>query len=150
MIDVSVAGPDDADLLMRLERASSQVALAHVFGPDRPYPDDDVRARWQLVLEDPSVVTLLGWDAGEAVAFAAVDHVELRHFGVAPDRFGTGLADYLHTEVRRRMPGGLQLWVLEQNVRARHFYERNGWAPDGRTGTSEFPPYPVEVGYSIA
>ena len=41
-----------------------------------------------------------------------------------------------------------RLWVLEENVRARRFYERHGWRPDGRTGTSEYPPHPVELGYT--
>jgi ribosomal protein S18 acetylase RimI-like enzyme len=31
--------------------------------------------------------------------------------------------------------GRATLWVLESNIRARRFYERNGWAADGTTRT---------------
>ena len=30
------------------------------------------------------------------------------------------------------------LWVLDDNPRARRFYEREGWALDGRTKREEF------------
>lgn len=153
MIVFRIAGSDDADLLMRLERAASIAALAHVFGVDRAYPSDDVRARWELVLDGPRaagqhpVTTLVALDGDEPVGFAAFDAVELGHFGVVPDRFGTGLADRMHAEVLSRCSDDLRLWVLEDNTRARRFYERHGWRPDGRRGESEFAPYPIQVGY---
>ncbi|MGH3359028.1 MAG: GNAT family N-acetyltransferase [Nocardioidaceae bacterium] len=146
------ATPDDADTLAVLERAATTTALVHVFGTERPYPIDDIRARWAIVLDDADVTTLLAYDGDEPVGYAAFDSVELRHFGVHPDRFGTGVADVLHTEVVRRMAAAgvetVRLWVLAENRRARRFYERNGWEPDGRTGESEFPPHPTQLGYA--
>jgi hypothetical protein len=38
--------------------------------------------------------------------------------------------------------------VLEHNVRARRFYERRGWAPDGTSRVVEFPPHPLDLGYA--
>lgn len=146
--EFAIADPDDADLLMRLERAAATVGLAHVFGADRPYPCDDVRARWALVLTEPGVETVIGRLGGEPVAYAAVDESELRHFGVVPERFGSGLADSLLDEVLRRRPQVLRLWVLRENHRARRFYERRGWHADGRVEESEFVPHPVQLGYS--
>ena len=35
------------------------------------------------------------------------------------------------------------LWVLEANARARHFYERGGWAPDGTARTEAIGGEPV-------
>lgn len=43
------------------------------------------------------------------------------------------------------------LWVLESNARARRFYERGGWAPDGATKTERIGGAPVlEVRYRRA
>jgi GNAT superfamily N-acetyltransferase len=41
------------------------------------------------------------------------------------------------------------LWVLEQNARARRFYARCGWRLNGDTRVVPFPPYPIDVGYTI-
>lgn len=146
-----LAGPADADLLAGLERTSTTDALAHIFGTERPYPIDDVRARWAIVLDDPETATLLAYDV-EPIGYAAIDRVELRHFGVIRARFGTGAADALHAEAMRRMTASAgdapRLWVLAENHRARRFYERRGWLADGRSGQSEFPPYPTQLGYT--
>lgn len=146
------AGPDDAGTLTDLEWAATSTALAHVFGTERPYPVDDVRARWTVVLADPGVTVLLGYDGDEPVGYVAVDSVELRHFGVHPQRFGTGVADLMHAEAIERMVATgvpvARLWVLAENRRARRFYERHGWHVDGRETASEFPPHPVQLGYS--
>jgi ribosomal protein S18 acetylase RimI-like enzyme len=42
-----------------------------------------------------------------------------------------------------------RLWVLEQNARARRFYERHGWYADGSSRVVEFPPNPLDLGYSL-
>jgi ribosomal protein S18 acetylase RimI-like enzyme len=41
------------------------------------------------------------------------------------------------------------LWVLEDNPRARRFYERMGWRLNDRTRVVEYPPHPIDVSYSI-
>lgn len=42
------------------------------------------------------------------------------------------------------------LWVLEDNPRARRFYEREGWRPDGGRREEEFFGVPTtEVSYRI-
>jgi ribosomal protein S18 acetylase RimI-like enzyme len=43
-----------------------------------------------------------------------------------------------------------ELDVMVDNARARRFYERRGWVPDGRSQPSPFPPfppYPAMLGY---
>lgn len=146
------AGSDDAGALTELERAASTAALAHVFGSERPYPVHDVLARWTVVLDDPDVTALLAYDGDDPVGYLAADSVELRHFGVHPDRFGTGVADALHAQAIEVMAAAgvrsARLWVLAENHRARRFYERHGWWPDGRERPSEFPPYPPQLGYA--
>jgi len=39
--------------------------------------------------------------------------------------------------------------VLEENARARRFYERRGWQENGRTRVVPFPPNPLDVGYTL-
>jgi hypothetical protein len=53
------ATSDDLVRLFDLEKAASTAALGHIFGPDLPFPDDDVLARWRLVLDEPDVTVLL-------------------------------------------------------------------------------------------
>lgn len=147
MSDIRPAG--DPGALAALEERTYVSALGDVFAP-HPYPFGDVLTRWALVLEDPDVEVLGAWDGDDLVGYAAFDLTSLRHLGVRPDRFGTGLADELldRAMARWRAAGvaAVELWVLEANTRARRFYARRGWTPDGRRQTCPWPPHPVEVG----
>ncbi len=42
---------------------------------------------------------------------------------------------------------GAALWVLQENARARRFYEKFGFAPDGKTKTENFSNKPHSVRY---
>ena len=48
---------------------------------------------------------------------------------------------------RCRACAELKLWVLEENRRARRFYEKCGWRLSGDSRVVEFPPHPLDVGY---
>jgi ribosomal protein S18 acetylase RimI-like enzyme len=53
---------------------------------------------------------------------------------VHPDTWGTGVGSRLLTTAAEHLATahtGATLWVLERNERARAFYERHGWRPDG-------------------
>ena len=85
---------DDLTALLDLERAANLAGLGHVFPPERyPFPDDDVLARWALVLDEPGVDVLVR-DAqdGGIDLFAAYDDRSLRHLAVHPGQWGSGLA----------------------------------------------------------
>jgi RimJ/RimL family protein N-acetyltransferase len=41
------------------------------------------------------------------------------------------------------------LRVLEQNLRARRFYERRGWLPTGARERSGFAPFPLLLTYKV-
>ncbi|TQF01934.1 N-acetyltransferase [Kitasatospora acidiphila] len=60
---------------------------------------------------------------------------ELWALNVAPSQWGSGLASTLvrtaHDVLRRGGFDRATLWVLTGNARARRFYERHGWSPDG-------------------
>ena len=142
------ATSDDVVALRDLERAASRAGLAHVFG-DLPYPDDDVLARWALLLDDPEVVVDVVDDADDGqrglVALAAHDGDSLRHLAVRPDHWGAGLGrEGFH---RAEAAGARRLWVLELNARARALYGSLGWSPSGASQDCPWAPYPTELEY---
>jgi GNAT superfamily N-acetyltransferase len=72
---------------------------------------------------------------------------------VIPERWGTGLSGELHDRALELVRGlgaaSCKLWVLEDNARARRFYERRGWRENGESRVVEFPPNPLDIGYSL-
>jgi GNAT superfamily N-acetyltransferase len=144
-VEWRVATPADAVALRDLERSASRVGLAHVFG-ELPYPDDDVLARWVLLLDDPEVTVEVVEDEHCLVALVAHDGSTLRHLAVRPDHWGEGLAR--EAFARAEAAGARRLWVLEANGRARRLYESLGWRPSGTTQECPWRPYPTEVEYA--
>jgi len=58
--------------------------------------------------------------------FALLSGDELSHLFVHPDAIGTGIGHALFEHVKGCRPGGFDLWVFQQNERARRFYEAHG------------------------
>jgi len=148
------ATTDDLVALRDLERTANLAALGHVFPPERfPFPDDDVLARWALVLEDPAVrVLVVDSEQRGLDAFAAYDDRSLRHLAVHPDRWGDGIASaavetVLHA-MDQRGTTVAELWCLEENHRARAVYERLGWRPEADRREAPWPPHPTEMRYT--
>jgi ribosomal protein S18 acetylase RimI-like enzyme len=96
----------------------------------------------------PGARTVVADDGGTIVGFAsfgpyrlqdedAYDPAsgELYAIYVDPGRWNTGAGRALMTAVREALAADgyrkFRLWVLEENRRARRFYERAGMAPDG-------------------
>jgi GNAT superfamily N-acetyltransferase len=149
------ATSDDLGPLRDLEREANLVGLAHVFPADRyPFPDDDVLARWALVMQDPTACVLVR-DAvdrpGQLDVLAAYDDRSLRHLAVHPDRWGTGLAstavDTVLAALAARGTTVAELWCLHDNRRARRLYEHLGWRATDDRRPAPWPPYPVEMRY---
>jgi ribosomal protein S18 acetylase RimI-like enzyme len=80
---------------------------------------------------------------GEVVGLAVIDGGWLEHLYVRPSRFGTGTGTKLFRQVSAQHPKGFQLWVFQQNVAARRFYERLGCAlvrlTDGENNEEHVP-----------
>ena len=145
---------DDLSALTDLERDANLVGLAHVFPPDRfPFPDDDVLARWALVLDEPGVCVLVrDGERGGLDLFAAYDDTTLRHLAVHPDVWGSGLASKaIETALHAMDLRGstiAELWCLEENHRARRLYEYLGWRPTDDRRPAPWPPHPTELRYT--
>ena len=98
--------------------------------------------RWEAILTRPgSGSTLVGEMDGTVEGFVSFGIArdgdftggELAALYVHPTRWATGLGHALHESAIAGMAGrgDAMLWVLEANTRARSFYERHGWRPDG-------------------
>jgi ribosomal protein S18 acetylase RimI-like enzyme len=90
---------------------------------------------------------------GEIVGFTYIGPsetpgvTELMGIHVDADQIGTGVGRALMADalVRLKEIGGERavLWVLEENDRARRFYEKGGWVPTGETRVEEINGEPV-------
>ena len=80
---------------------------------------------------------------------------ELYAIYALPVAWGTGAGPALMAAALTALRAGgfetASLWVLDDNPRARRFYEREGWVPDGGRREEEFLGVPVgEVRYRIS
>jgi GNAT superfamily N-acetyltransferase len=64
---------------------------------------------------------------GELLGFAALRHSWLDHLYVHPRAQGHGVGTRLLEWVKRARPTGIDLWVFQENARARSFYETHGF-----------------------
>lgn len=148
------ARPDDAEALAEIQRDASCAALAHIFPPELyPFPMDEVRQRWLTALADPETSVLIAEIDERPIGLAGYRAEWLDGLYVVPEHWARGFGLALHDRVleRLRVRGSAQchLWVLEDNHRARQFYERHGWRANGETRVVPFPPNPLDVGYTI-
>ncbi len=140
-MEVRVATADDADDVARVQQQTWRVAYAHVFPAEDLATEFIDPERWRRNIDTPPP----GWKtfvAGDpAAGFACVgpsrdEHGvgELYAIYVHPDAWSTGLGRVLIERAEEHLAdvyGEATLWVLEENARARRFYERAGWRQDG-------------------
>jgi GNAT superfamily N-acetyltransferase len=124
-------------------------------------------AGWERIFAQPAPgsIALVAEAEGRVVGFAHVmpsrdadaapGTGEVSSIYALPHRWGTGVGRALLTAAETALrDGGCQaatLWVLRDNDRARRFYDRASWAPDGTEKTDEVAGVPVvEVRYRRA
>jgi putative acetyltransferase len=89
------------------------------------------RERWRSELV-PDAAIIVAEHADALVGFVTIDASGyLDQLVVAPDHWGSELADTLVNEAKRRSPDHIALLVNSDNIRAIRFYERNGFAHAG-------------------
>ncbi len=120
------ARPDDAAELAVILRSAMREAMPAL--PELHTPDEDHRFLRDVVLPDEEI-----WVAeidGAPVGFAALGSRSgldfLQHLYVAPQYQRRGLGAQLIERAKERRPSGFRLWVFQENVGARRFYERHG------------------------
>ena len=146
-MEIRRARLEDAAAIAGVHVRTWQAAYEHVFGADR-LAGIDVAGREGLARRfatDPDYDSFVATEEGRIVGFVACGLTsdddeepgerELFAIYVLPDFWGTGAAPGLmHAAVaalRARGTAAAILWVLDDNPRARRFYEREGWRPDG-------------------
>jgi ribosomal protein S18 acetylase RimI-like enzyme len=134
-VEIRTPGPADAERLARCQLDCWGEAYAVLADPVRLaalLADVDARVRrWHEILAGPARVRLAE-DDGEAVGFATVvpgDPAYLAALYVRRSHWSTGLGQRLLDEALGDEAARLE--VFRDNVRARRFYARNGFVPDG-------------------
>lgn len=148
--DVSIrpAVVQDAAEIARVHVASWRQAYSGVVSEDylAGIDVDKRTARWRDQLSGaglPSTSVWVAQDEDRVVGFASLgpsldedaDRTTLQIYSIylEPSAWGQGVARELMRTVLAEVPAGVPvtLWVLAANERARHFYRRHGFAPDG-------------------
>ncbi|SDD65004.1 Ribosomal protein S18 acetylase RimI [Sanguibacter gelidistatuariae] len=151
-VTIRTATPDDARAIARVHIASWREAYAGIV-PDEYLSSLDIDARekrWLDVISDGTSSTWLAEIARRTVGFANIGpcrdedaeegDLELYAIYLDPEAWGRGVARDLMRTLLAEVPPTtpVSLWVLADNDRARHFYRRHGFAPDGVEKIEEY------------
>jgi len=142
-MQVRVATPDDALAIETIRVHGWRAAYRHILPAEAldALPIDETRWRRRIVDPPPGWAIVVADEDERVVGFATTgpsrdeDGIgELYAIYVDPAHWSTGAGRALLERaeaVLRARYAEATLWVLEDNDRARRFYERAGWAPDG-------------------
>ncbi len=140
----------DAEAIGAVQERGWQVAYRHIFPAAELAQGGFIQVeRWRVRLADPPPgwSTFVAERAGAIVGFASVGPSrderrlgELYAIYVDPGAWSTGAGRALIERCEQRLRDDYAeatLWVLEDNPRARAFYEHAGWRPDGARKAEE-------------
>jgi ribosomal protein S18 acetylase RimI-like enzyme len=143
---------DDAAAIAEVHVRTWQDAYEHVFGAER-LTGVTVEQRlpmWRQILQGADQTAFVAeGDGGNVIGWCTVgpsrdDDADGELWGiyVLSDAWGTGAGTALMAAgIEALRDSGCRaviLWVLEDNPRARRFYEREGWVLDGERKEDEF------------
>jgi len=149
-MEVRLATATDADGIACVQERTWQAAYRHVFPVaelDRGGFIQPQRWRERIARPPSGWTTFVAEHDGAVTGFASVGPSrdergigELYAIYVQPEEWSTGtgraLIERAEEQLRSRYREAT-LWVLEDNPRARAFYERAGWSPDGERKSEE-------------
>jgi GNAT superfamily N-acetyltransferase len=141
-VRVRAASGSDAEAIERIRIRGWQTAYRHVF-PAAELDGMEVDwARWSRRLERPPAGwrTFVAEDIDRVLGFASVGPSrderrtgELYAIYVDPDVWASGVGSLLIERAEHQLAAEYAeatLWVLDENARARRFYEGAGWRAD--------------------
>ena len=147
-MEIRAAAAGDGDAIERVRVRGWQAAYRHVFPAAEldALPVDGSRWTARIKTPPPGWATFVA-DDGAVAGFACTGPSrdesgvgELYAIYVDPASWGTGAGRALIVraeEQLREQYDEATLWVLEDNPRARRFYERAGWSADGARKAEE-------------
>lgn len=154
------ASPTDALAIETIRVRGWRTAYRHVFPVAEldALPVDPERWRSRILVPPPGWTTVVCAVDERVVGFASTgpsrdedDFGELYAIYVDPDAWSTGAGRALLLDAEEALSADYSaalLWVLEDNPRARRFYELAGWRLDGAARPIEIFGVPVpEVRY---
>ena len=100
--------------------------------PPPVHTDAEVRT-WFREVVLPEREVWVAQEAGDVIALLVLVDDWIDQLYVEPGRTGRGVGGQLVALSKRQRPSALRLWTFESNVRARHFYERQGFVATGFT-----------------
>jgi GNAT superfamily N-acetyltransferase len=142
-VEVRPATGEDALAIETIRVRTWRTAYRHALPPEEldALPIDETRWRHRLEEPPPGWSTYVAEHDGRVVGFTAVGPSrdergigELYAIYVEPEQWSTGAGRALILRAEERLReeyAEATLWVLEDNPRARRFYERAGWVLDG-------------------
>ena len=147
-MEVRRARPADAAAIAEVHARTWRAAYEHAFGAERLAAREPDVALWTRILANERVEVNVAEAEGRIVAFVSVgpsrdDDAEGELYAIyaLPEAWGTGAGAALMQAGLDAMRGAgyrdAVLYVLDENPRARRFYEREGWALDGGTKREE-------------
>jgi ribosomal protein S18 acetylase RimI-like enzyme len=159
-VAIRIASVDDAASIARVHIASWQQAYEGIVSAEYLTSLDPAarQERWAQNLRDGARDGVRTWvaDAGSRIlGFASVGPArdedaargqeEIYSMYLDPAMWGKGVARDLMRTVLGDIAGGtpVSLWVLADNERARHFYRRHGFMPDGSERMEQFGGAPL-------
>lgn len=130
---------DDRTAISEVYEESWKYAYKGIIPKD--YLDSIPKGRWALNLDNPDMKTLVCVENGRIVGTSSFCKSRFEQFNgwgevvsiyLLPDYMGKGygklLMESVITELERQGYGDVFLWVLEENIRARRFYEQFGFS----------------------
>lgn len=97
------------------------------------------RIMLERIYQEGRMRFLMGSDQGFLCWQETEDGAEIVAIHSLPESWGTGLGQAMLTEALKQIHvRPVSLWVFRENTRARRFYEKHGFRPDGAERVSAF------------
>ena len=123
-IELRSATPDDMGTLTEVFVQARKIAMPYL---PSLYTDAEVSYWLENIVPPVSRLIVARKVNVGLVGFSAIRDGQLDHLYVRPSSQGCGVGTLLLTDAMGNSPAGLRLHVFQRNIKAREFYERNGF-----------------------